>query len=112
MATKKKASAKKSAKKTPEPAPPPGAASMADIPASNLDLPIQLEEFIKGTAIPKGFVNPKPIELIELRKRTIDLNVRATVPLEQLLTAVNRIKPAAVPIEKLPEDVKESVPAL
>jgi hypothetical protein len=114
MATKKKASAKKSAKKPAKsaPAPPSGAASMADIPASNLNLPVQLEDFIKGTAIPKGFVNPKPLELMELRKRTTDLNVRATVPLEQLLTAVNRIKPAAMPMERLPEDLKESVPAL
>lgn len=116
MATKKKASAKKSAKKSvkksAKPAPPAAAAASADIPPSNLDLPAVLETFLKGTAIPKGFVNPKPVELTELKKRTTDLNVRPTVPLEQLLSAVNRIKPATEPVEKLPEDVKESVPAL
>ena len=40
------------------------------------------------------------------------MNLRPTVSLEQLLASANRIKPADLPVEKLPEDVKESIPAL
>ena len=50
--------------------------------------------------------------LSELRKRVIETNLRSTVSLEQLLASANRIKPAPLPVEKLPEDVKEFIPAL
>lgn len=110
MPTKKKASAKskrtvatKDAKTTD--AVSPAAAVIAELPK-------QVLEFLKTTSIPKGFVNAKEIALVDLRKRVNDNNLRTTVPLEQLLASVNRIKPSADPVEKMPEDVKESIPAL
>ncbi len=111
MPTKKKAPAKSKRSlattdsKTTDEAVSPAAAVIAELPK-------QVREFLKDTSIPKGFVNAKEIALVDLRKRVADNNLRATVPLEQLLASVNRIKPAADPIEKLPEDVKESIPAL
>jgi hypothetical protein len=41
-----------------------------------------------------------------------ELNVRPTVPLEKLLDSINRIKPAPVPVEKFPEEIKSSIRAL
>ena len=84
----------------------------AEIPAAMSDIPEQVRAFLKETSVPKGFVNPKEIKLLDLRKRVNAINLRPTVPLEQLLASVNRIKPASLPIEKLPEDIQESVPAL
>jgi hypothetical protein len=111
MPTKKKVSAKskrtvatKDAKTT-DVAVSPAAAVIAELPK-------QVLQFLKDTSIPKGFVNAKEIALVDLRKRVTENNLRATVPLEQLLASVNRIKPAAEPVEKMPEDVKESIPAL
>jgi heme peroxidase len=111
MATKKKAPAKKSAKRT-------GAKKVAKragatvIPAATFGIPDQVREFLKQTSIPKGFVRAQQFTLLDLRQRVNEINLKPTVTLEQLLASVNRIKPAAVPVEKLPEDVKESIPAL
>ena len=103
MATKKKVPAKK----TPTRAPEAGAT-----PASTSSIPAQVREFLSKTSIPKGFVNPKQLNLQDLRKRVKEVNLKATVPLEQLLASVNRIKPAPVPEGKMPEDIKASVRAL
>jgi hypothetical protein len=104
MATKKKALAKKAVKRSP--------AAVADIPASTPIIPAQLQEFLKQTSIPKGYVKSKKLALPDLRKRMDQLHLIPTVPVERLLTSVNRIKPAPVPIGKLPEDIKASLPAL
>ena len=104
MAKKRRAPAKRVVKRAP--------AAVADIPASTSKIPAQLQEFLEQTSIPKGFVNPKQLALVELRKRVIEINLRPTVPLERLLASVNRIKPAPVPEEKLPEEIKASVRAL
>jgi hypothetical protein len=109
MATKKKAPAKKaSAKKASKRA----SAAVADTPASTSKIPAQVEEFLKHTSIPKDFVRPKQLTLLGLRNRVNEFNLRITVPLEQLVASVNRIKPAPVPVEKLPEDIRASIPAL
>jgi hypothetical protein len=84
----------------------------APIPAAMSEIPKQVREFLKDTAVPKGFVNPNQVELVDLRRRLTDINLKPTVPLEQLLASVNRIKPASLPVDKLPEDIKESLPAL
>src|SRR5687768_15165814 len=99
---KKKGPAKKAAKRAP--------AAVANAPAATTVMPEQVRDFLKQTSIPKNFVNSKQIGLAALKKRLIDVNVRPTVPLEQLVSSINRIKPAAVPIERLPQDVKESIP--
>jgi len=104
MATKKKLPAKKAVKRA--------TAEAGGIPAATSNIPAQLQEFLKNTSIPKDFVNSKQLALLDLRKRVNELNLKPTVPLEQLLISVNRIKPAPVPVEKLPEDVKESIRAL
>ena len=104
MATKKKVPAKRAVGRAP--------AAVAGTPASTSNIPAQLEEFLNQTSIPKDFVNPKQLTLLDLRKRLSELNVRITVPPEQLLASVNRIKPAPVPVEKLPEEIKTSIRAL
>lgn len=116
MPTKKKVPAKKKAtakKMVPTKAAiKMSLATVAEIPSSISNIPAQLQQFLAQTSIPTGFVNAKELQLVDLRKRVTETNLRPTVPLEQLLTSVNRIKPAAVPMEKLPEEIKTSVRAL
>jgi Animal haem peroxidase len=81
-------------------------------PAATSEIPKPVRKLLEKTSIPKGYVNPNPIGLSELRKRVTERNLRPTVSLEQLLAIANRIKPADPPAENLPEDVKESIPAL
>ena len=83
-----------------------------EIPAATSEIPELVRAFLKDTSIPKGFVNRKEFSLTDLRKRVTENNLRPTVSLEQLLATVNRIKPAELPVEKLPEDIRESIPAL
>lgn len=108
MATKKKATTKKAAPKTIRRV----AAAAPTVPPSTSHIPVQLQEFFSQTSIPRGFVNSKQFELLDLRTRVTELNLKPTVALEQLLASVNRIKPAALPVEKLPEDIKTSIRAL
>ncbi len=114
MATKKKAPAKKApSKKAPaKKAAKRSPATAADMPAATSNIPVQVQEFLRQTSIPKDFVNPKQLTLQDLRKRVNEFNLRTTVPLEQLLASVNRIKPTTLPVEKMPEDIKASIPAL
>lgn len=104
MVTKQKTSVKKSAKRAPE--------QIVEIPASRSNIPVQLKEFLKQTSIPKGFVNPKKITLRDLRSRMNELNLRTRVPLDKLLDSANRIKPAPITVEQMPEEVRSSVRAL
>lgn len=87
-----------------------GRAANSSGSASNIPEPVRA--FLKQTSIPKNFINPKPVRLVDLRKRLSEINVRPTVPLERLVNSVNRIKPASLPVEKLPEDVLQSIRAL
>ena len=126
MASKKRASSKKAGAKkggaksskrgdalSPRPTiRPVVAAPAAETPSAFADIPEQVQEFLGRPSAPKGFVNAKPVALTDLRKRVTDLNMKATVSSERLLAAVNRIRPAEVLVENLPDDVKESVPAL
>ena len=53
------------------------------------------------------------MKLEELTRRIRTLDVRPTVDHDRLLAAVNRIRPeAAVPVAKLPEDIRSSLQAL
>lgn len=74
------------------------------------DIPARLRDFIDNPAAPKGYVASKKLTLTDLRQRLLDLNVRPTVPIEQLLPALNRIKTA--PAAKLPEEIRASIRAL
>lgn len=114
MATKKKAKTKTAQKKkagVKAPSILAAAEAVTPIPASTTTIPLQMQKFLDRTSIPKDFVKSKLLALPEMRKRVADLNLRITVPLEQLLTSVNRIKPTTE-LEELPEDTKESIPAL
>ena len=104
MATRQRNSVKKAL----EPAP----ARIEKIPGSTSKVPKQLKEFLGTTSIPKDFVNPKKITAGELQARIKDSKLKTKVPLDKLLDSVNRIKPAAVPEEELPEEIKVSVRAL
>ena len=110
MATKKKAPSKKTAKKAPKAV--DMAAAVEEMPASTSNIPAQVQDFFRQSAIPKGFVNPKPLSLQDLRQRLNDANLKPTVAPEQLLESINRIKPTAATVEKLPEDTRASIPAL
>lgn len=71
-----------------------------------------LVQLTKPTA-PKDFTNPTPIKLTDLTKKISDLNIRPTVSLQKLLLSLNKINPnAAVPFNKLPEDVVASIQSL
>ena len=123
MATKKKAPAKKAgakkagAKRSPS---KKAAASKvtvkeaaAETPAATSNLPELVQEFLSQTSVmPSGSVSAKSRGLLDLRKRVTEINAKLTVSLEQLLETVNHIKPAAAPVENLPEDVKASIPTL
>ena len=76
-------------------------------------------------ATPQPFVEPqltsaesrartddRTVDSEELTRRARDLNVRPTVDRQRLLTVVNRIKPAAVPMASLPEEIRETVQTL
>ena len=104
MATRQKNSVKKAL--TPAPA------RIEKIPGSTSKVPKQLKEFLETTSIPKDFVNPKKITAGELQSRIKDSKLKTKVPLDKLLDSVNRIKPAPVPEEDLPEEVKVSVRTL
>lgn len=105
MATKKKAPAKKAAEHAPD-------AATGQTPASVSNIPAQVLEFLNTTSIRKDFAPTKPLDLTALRTRVQEINVIPSVSLERLLASVNRIKPAPLPEEKLPQDVKASVRAL
>ncbi len=111
MATKKKPPAKNSTKQagTKKVGKRAGAAGRS---AATSVVPQQVQDFLKQTSIPKGFVRSKQVTLLDLRKRLNELDLRPTVTLDKLLSSANRIKPAMLPVEKLPQDIKESIPAL
>jgi len=105
MASKTRLAAKTHARRT-------ARAAAADTSALTSSVPAEVREFLKQTSIPRSFANPKPVGMADMRRRLTDLGVRPTVPLEKLVASLNRIRPAAVPVGKLPLDVSESVRAL
>ena len=81
-------------------------------PAAVSDLPESVRRFLAETAIPKRFVNPKPLKLADLRRRVHESDLRLTVPPKKLLASANLIRPAPTPVQRLPEDIQESLPGL
>lgn len=75
-------------------------------------MPVQLQQFLSHSSIPKDFVNSKRKTLTDLRESLSELNLRPTVSLEKLLASVNRIKPAPTPSEKLPGEINASARAM
>jgi hypothetical protein len=98
-------------KKRARTSPPPQ--SRPEDPSSTTTIPPALQEFLQDTATPKGYTNPKPLSTIDLRKRMMELGLRATIFPERLVAAVNRIKPEPkTREEKRPEEIRNSVRAL
>jgi hypothetical protein len=82
-------------------------------PAATTTVPTELQDFLRQTATPRGFVNSNPISADDLRRRLIELGLRPTVPYDRLVAAVNRVKPNMGVSEKArPEEVRNSVRAL
>ncbi|HMD81251.1 MAG TPA: hypothetical protein VKE92_08080, partial [Anaerolineales bacterium] len=91
-----------------EPAPPP----VTDVPEASSRIPAPLQEYLKQTSIPRGYVNPEPQTLPDVRARVNELNLKTTVRYDKLLKSVNSIKPALAPTKEIPEEIKTSVRAL
>jgi hypothetical protein len=104
--TTKKTSVKKTSKRT---AKKTVKAETAPVMVSKI--PDGLERFLKNPVVSKGVISKK-LDLLDLRKKLNELNIRPTVKPERLLDSVNHIKPAAVAEDKLPEIIKASVRAL
>ena len=112
MAAKKARTKKTRSKKTPAKA-HVRATPAAEEPSATTTVPAELQDFLRQSATPKGFVNPKPLSADDLRRRLIDLGLRPTVAHDRLVDSVNRVKPdAGVPEEKRPEEIRSSVRAL
>jgi Animal haem peroxidase len=112
--TKKKAPAKSDATKktTAKPSAELADAAVEAVPMIVSNIPVLVQKFLDATSVPKDFINSKLLALGDLKKRVTEINFRPTVAVEKLLDSINRIKPAEVPIEKLPEDIQESIPTL
>ena len=100
--------AKDPTKEAVEPAPPP----VTDVPEASTRIPAPLQEYLKQTSIPRGYVNPEPQTLPDVRARVNELNLKTTVRYDKLLKSVNSIKPALAPTKEMPEEIKSSVRAL
>lgn len=71
------------------------------------------EELLLTSMNTKLTPNPEPIKMGELEKRLIEFNVKSKVNTKKILTTINKINPEAfVPIEKMPGDIKKSIPSL
>lgn len=108
---KKNASTKNAARRT-APSAATRPVSRRAVAAPQPNIPSQIEEFLSQSPIPKGYVNPKPIALATVRERIVETNVKPTVSLEKFVASVNRIKPAPIPMDKVPVEVRESIRAL
>jgi hypothetical protein len=91
---------------------PPRPQDTEPTPGAAAEIPAPVEEFLRHPATTDDFVNERPLKLDDVRKRVHHENLRLTVSPQKLLESVNRIRPAHAPIDKLPEDLRESVFAL
>ena len=78
-------------------------------PASASAIPELVQDFLSEPAAPAGFRKSKPVRLPDLRRRLHETNVRLTVPAEEVLASINRVKSAPRPVEKLPDDITASL---
>jgi hypothetical protein len=110
MAIKSKAKPKRA---TARKAVPRQAAVRLKAPREVTEVPAFVTQQLAKSATPARFKRRDPIGLDELRRRLNTIDGKPTVSAEKLLASVNRINPhAAVPVEKLPTDVRASIGAL
>ncbi|HEV2864117.1 MAG TPA: heme peroxidase family protein [Pyrinomonadaceae bacterium] len=117
MATKKgpaKKSGKKAASKAVKAPENPALVVEAapEAPAATAQIPELVLSFLRENPIPEGFVKAKQVSLADLRQRVTDVSLKLTMPLERLLESINRIKATTAPVDKMPDDIKASLPAL
>ena len=81
-------------------------------PSGNGNLPVA-EELLMQSLGSKVKPNPKPIKRADLEKRIVEFNIKSNGDLNKILTAVNKINPEGlIPVTKLPEDLRKSIPSL
>lgn len=86
-------------------------------PAVTHGIPATPQSFVEAqlttSSVRAGAAGRAAISSEELTRRLRNLNIRATVDRQKLLAAVNRIRPeAAVPVAKLPEEIRETLQTL
>jgi hypothetical protein len=81
-------------------------------PAATTEVPELVQRFLGEPVAYTGSRRSKTLGLMDLRSRLNEIDVALTVPLNEALRSINRIKPARTPIEKLPEDIRASLPTL
>jgi len=104
MATRRKTGTRKPVPKAP--------ALDGKQPSLAVEPPAQVQDFLRRPLGSIDSSNPKPLSLLDLRRRTNEFSLRPTVPLEKLLISVNRIKPPLLPLHKAPEEITGSLLAL
>lgn len=95
-------------------APAKPAARQETLKQPRFDAPVQaVAEALARPIAPRRYRNPAPMTPAVLERRLHELKVTPTVAPERLLAALNRIDPkAAVPTEKMPQEIRASVAAL
>lgn len=78
-------------------------------PASASEIPELVQRFLGEPSAVKGFRTSRPLGRSDLRRRLNETNVRLTVPEEEVLATINRVKPARTPVENLPDDIRASL---
>lgn len=81
-------------------------------PAFATDVPELVRRFLEEPSAPEGYRRSKRLGMADLRRRLNDTELELTVPADEVLASINRIKPARTPVEKLPEDIRASLFAL
>jgi hypothetical protein len=79
------------------------------MPASASNVPELVQRFLREPAAPSGYRRSKRVGLADLRRRLTESELELTVPAEEVLNSINRIKPARTPVEKFPEDIRASL---
>ena len=76
-------------------------------PASASDIPDQVQRFLKEPAAPAGYRRSQRLSVADLRRRLIETDIELTVSADEVLDSINRLRPARLPVERFPEDLKE-----
>ncbi len=79
------------------------------MPASGSNVPELVQRFLREPAAPSGYRRSKRVGLADLRSRLTESELELTVPADEVLNSINRIKPARTPVEKFPEDIRASL---
>jgi hypothetical protein len=79
------------------------------IPALGSNVPELVQRFLREPAAPSGYRRSKRVGLADLRRRVTESELELTVPADEVLNSINRIKPARTPVEKFPEDIRASL---